>query len=121
MALVSDFKDRYPNARTIEGRLISESGSCYYIQTDRNGVVSCSCLSWLHPSKKKGPAKRIEERWCKHLEGLLWKKYALLDPATLTVTTVEREAQDADYVAKHGALEQTAPTKKSNRPKRKYQ
>lgn len=64
-------KDFGVGMRHLEGRVRGSTGSFYTVNTDVNGVVSCSCLSWLYPKAKNGvkpPA--IGERWCKHLESI---------------------------------------------------
>ena len=54
---------KHNRGRALEGQVHGSKGATYYLTTDANGVISCSCPGWLF--KKKLP---IEDRVCKHLQ-----------------------------------------------------
>lgn len=58
-------KKTHNRGQAVEGQVHGSSGATYYITTDKNGVISCSCPSWLF--KQKQP---IEDRVCKHLQAV---------------------------------------------------
>ncbi len=67
MATIRDFHNKRQDG-TVES---AKSGTVYTIGTDANGVISCSCIGWLHDSKmRRGEKRAIKDRWCSHLDGL---------------------------------------------------
>lgn len=80
MATLRDFPPRLVQSGGLHGTCASpRSGTVYTIATDARGVVSCSCLGWLHDAESKRgerkgeprrPRRAIEDRWCSHLRGI---------------------------------------------------
>lgn len=57
------------DGRPLHGSVEGSRGATYYITTDGNGVISCTCIDWVTGRTARG--RPIAERTCKHIREVI--------------------------------------------------